>query len=164
MLRRSSIGRALWPLDSNGQARTRLGGPLLHPLGIPGRFFRSIASSDSHLHRPTGGSGPHAARKISPLHFSRIVALVFGAGVSRDESRRELARSGQILSQIRRRHRGSSLRWRGVVYLEPLAASAEDRKLNHFCCDQDEVPSPPLFASCDPTICHLPSRFTTTSM
>src|SRR5208337_3856727 len=115
LLWRASAGRALRTLDPDGPPRTRLGGPILSALGIYGRVHCASAASDPHLHRVARRSRPHAARQIPHLHFLRIVALVFYAGLLRHEARR-------ALPQIRRRDRCVSA---GRDRLVPLVALAE---------------------------------------
>src|SRR5580704_7146694 len=102
MLWRASAGGALRTLDSDGAARTRLGRSLLRALGIPGRVFREAAASNPHFYRAASRSSAHAARPVSPVYVSGIVAVVSGAGISRHEAGPELARVRKILSQVRR--------------------------------------------------------------
>src|SRR5271168_4217333 len=121
MLRRPSAGRALWPLDSDGPPRTRLGRRLFRAMGISSRFRGPPTAGDSNLYRAAGGNCAHAARPFPHLHVSWIVAVVPRAGLLRYEAGRELARIRKILPQMRRRDRSAPDRWRRVFYLEPLA-------------------------------------------
>ena len=45
-------------------------------LGISGRIHRPPAAGDSHIHRAACGNRAHAARTVSYLHISRIMAVV----------------------------------------------------------------------------------------
>src|SRR5580658_7984806 len=164
MLWRPSACGALRPLDSDGPPGTRLGRPLLSALGIPRRVHRTAAPGDTHLHRAAGGNRAHAARTLSHLHVSGVVALVPRSGLSRHEGGRELARAGEIFPQVRRADRGGAGSGRSLFCLDSLAeqdrASRGQRSVTISASHTSSV----LLASCDPTICHLPLRFTTTSM
>src|ERR1700732_2890250 len=105
MLWRTSSGRALRALDSNGEERTRLGREILRALGISCRILRTLTARDSNFHRAAGGSGTHAPWTLSSVHVPGIVALVFRISLSRDEAGRKLARTGEVLSQVRRSDR-----------------------------------------------------------
>src|SRR5580704_12296398 len=129
MLWRASAGGALRTLDSDGAARTRLGRSLLRPLGIPCSVFRSAAAGDSHFHRAAGGDCTHAARTVSPVYVSGIVAVVSGAGISRHEAGPELARVRKILSQVRRADWSAAGGRNCVVCLDSLAEPDADGSL-----------------------------------
>src|SRR5580658_2383876 len=121
MLWRPSAGGALRALDSDGPPRTRLGRPLLRPLGIPSCVYRAAAAGDSHVHRAARGCGAHAARTVSCLYVSGIMAVVLRTGILRHEARRKLARVREVLPQIRRRDRGDVGGGRGLFCLDALA-------------------------------------------
>src|SRR5580700_5739271 len=155
MLRRASAGRALWALDSDGAARTGLGRPVLRTLGISGSVLWKIAAGDPDVHRAAGGNCAHAARALSPLYISGIVAVVPGSGLSGDEAGRELARAGEIFSQVRCRDWSRAGGRRSVFCVESLAepdqfADLSSRRSITFPSPAQEW-SPGL-ASCDPTI------------
>src|ERR1700733_9578593 len=126
MLRRTSAGGTLRSLDSDGPARTRLGRPLFCPLGVSGGIYRPLAAGDSYIHRTAGGSCAHAARTVSYLYISGIVAVVPGAGLSRNEVGRELARTGEIFPQIRCGDYGGAGGWCGLVCVGSLAEPGEE--------------------------------------
>src|ERR1700729_3593164 len=121
MLWRPSAGGALRALDSDGPPRTRLGRPLLRSLGIPGGIYRAAAAGDSHIHCAARGCGAHAARTVSSLYVSGIMAVVLRTGILRHEARRELARVGQVLPKIRRRDWGGGGGGRRLFCLDALA-------------------------------------------
>src|ERR1700689_5261286 len=121
MLRRGSAGGALWGLGFYGEARNRRGRPLFSALGIFGRVYWAIAAGDPNVHRAAGWDCAHAARAISHLYIFGIVAVVPGPGLSWDEARRELARTGKIFSQVRRGHWSRAGRGCGLFCVESLA-------------------------------------------
>src|SRR5258708_31481576 len=100
MLRRTSPGGALRALDFDGQARARLGRPLLCALGIPGGIHRAAAAGNSHLHRTAGGSGSPAPRAGLHLHIFLVLALGVWAWGSWDEAWGEPGRAWGGLSPI----------------------------------------------------------------
>src|SRR5580700_1301922 len=102
MLWRASAGRALRPLDSDGPPRTGLGRPLLRALGISRRLHRTPAAGRSNVRRVARRNCAHAARSLPHLHVPGIVALVPWTGLSWDEARPELARTGEVFPQVRR--------------------------------------------------------------
>ncbi len=99
-LRRPAAGRALRALDPDGPPRTGLGRPLLSALGTDGGFYRAPAARDSHIYCVAGRRRAHAARKIPYLYISGIVALVFGAGLVRNEAGRKLAVAGKYFHKM----------------------------------------------------------------
>src|SRR5580658_7982612 len=121
MLWRPPARGALRALDSDGPPRTRLGRPLLRPLGIPGCIHRAAAAGDSHVHCAARGCGPHAARTVSYLYISGIMAVVLRAGILWHEAGGELARVREVLPQIRRRDRGDVGGGRRLFCLDALA-------------------------------------------
>src|SRR5579872_2977943 len=121
MLRRTSTSRALWPLDSDGTPRTRLGRSFLFALGIPGGFHRSFAARYSNVYRVARRRRPYAARTFPPLHVFGIVAVVPGTCLFRYETGPELANDGQVFSPLRRGNHGYAYRGNRVVCMEPLA-------------------------------------------
>src|SRR6202789_4708262 len=121
MLRRSSAGGTLWPMDVDGQARTGLGRQIFPALGIPGRIFRAASTGDPYLHCFACGNCPHATRAFSSLYIPRIVAVVPGAGVFWDEARSELAPTGKVFSQVRCRHCRGFAFGSSVVRVDSLA-------------------------------------------
>src|ERR1700691_4208983 len=104
MLWRPPARGALRALGSDGPPRTRLGPPLPPPLGVPSCIYRAAAAGDSHVHCAARGCGAHAARTVSYLYVSGIMAVVLRTGILWHEARRELARVREVLPQIRRRH------------------------------------------------------------
>ena len=56
-------------------------------------FFGRYATGNSNVHRSACGRVAYAARAISSLHVSGIVALVFGVGLFWNETGTELARA-----------------------------------------------------------------------
>src|ERR1700691_3862589 len=104
MLWRPPAPGAVRALDSDGAPRTRFGRPPPRPLGIPCCIYRAPAAGDSHVHCAARGCGAHAARTVSYLYISGIMAVVLRAGILWHEARRELARVREVLPQIRRRH------------------------------------------------------------
>src|SRR5580700_6628930 len=161
MLRRAATGGALWALDSYGASRTRLGRSILCALGVSGSIYRSAAAGDSYVYRAAGGNCAHAPRALSCLHFSRLVALVLCLGLAGDEAGRELARTGKIFPQVRCGDWSRAGSGGRLFCLEPLAESSQRSRVS---C-QRPVGAGWLsiigFASCEATICHLPSRFIT---
>jgi membrane protein DedA with SNARE-associated domain len=63
----------------------------------------------------------HATRTLSCLYIPRIVALVPGAGLSRDEARPKLAGTREVFSQVRRCNWRGAARGRGLFCLDSLA-------------------------------------------
>src|SRR5579863_454501 len=131
MLRWTSAGGAVRQLDSHGATRTRLGRPILRALGIPGRILRASVASGSHVHRIAGRNRAHAARTLSHLYVSGIVAVVPGAGLSRNEAGRKLARVREILPQIRRGDWGGAGCGRRLFCLESLAEQNQPSAISH---------------------------------
>src|SRR6266567_1968504 len=121
MLWRASFSRALWALDSYGPPRTRLVRPLLRALGIFGGVHWTPPACDPHVHRAAGGYCTHAARTFSHLYVPGVMAVVPGSSLPWHEAGRELARIGEIFSQVRCGYRSRALRRLRVFCLESLA-------------------------------------------
>src|SRR5450631_3030273 len=119
-------------MDSHGTPRTRLVRSFLRALGISCRLHWTPAPRCPHLHRTSRRNCPHAPRPLSPLHLPRVMALVPRPGLPRHEVRRELARSRQILPQVRRRDRRDAPGGRRVLCLEPLAEPAQLSAIDYW--------------------------------
>src|ERR1051325_3495001 len=127
LLRRAPSRRALWPLDSAGPPRARMGGPFLRPLGIPCSIHCTSAAGNSNLHCTAGWYCPHATTPLPHLYLLGIMAVVLRAGLVRHETRPKLARAGKVFSQIRCRDFGNSGDWTRLVLMVPLAEPVESR-------------------------------------
>ena len=90
-------------------------------------LIATVAAGDSHFHRAARGNCPYAARTLSHLHFSGIVALVSRAGLAGYEAGRELARTGEVFPSVRSGHRCRAGRRNHLVRVVALAKPAADR-------------------------------------
>src|SRR6266446_2259913 len=64
-----------------GAIGCNLGSLVAYEIGLYGGLHCAPAASDPHVHCAARRSRPHAARQTPHLHFPRIVALVFRAGL-----------------------------------------------------------------------------------
>jgi hypothetical protein len=98
-----------------------MGGSILSPLGLPRRVYRTIATRDPNLHRASGRHCAHAARPLSPVHVSWILAVVPGASLLWDEDGRKLAGNRQVFSSARSLDHRRPAGRRDLVCMVPLA-------------------------------------------
>ncbi len=69
-------------------------------LGTSRRVYRPSPARDPHFYRVARRCRPDAARQVSHLHVSGIMAVVLSARLLRNEARRKLAEPGQIFPSV----------------------------------------------------------------
>src|SRR5947209_1581196 len=119
--RRPSAGRALRALHHAERPRPRTRRPILPPPRRLGDLHRTPPACHPHLHRPAGRHREDAPRPLSPLHLSRLMAVVPRPRVRRPQTRGTLGHARQILPPLRRRYRDGHHRRDRVVHLVGLA-------------------------------------------